>query len=1142
MQKQLKICWFSALTASATIRVLRRFSWMAAIFWKLWPSGFYRQPEKAMLCALILFGLARPAMGAETNVVFTPLPRYNDEVISNLEQFYNIPIDQKNQIHRVHMELLVYYSNPNWNVFWGRSEKQNTFLPLKGIPVNLKSGQEILIDGLILPVNQEILWSDSTTTILSESNHISVVKAGDQPQSYESLNQNMVEISGLVDSLHRIDSHIMQLDLLTQNHQSVNVFINLEGAITPSLDLVDKYIELKGVFTFSNDPFNRSTQPTLWSPGLTHLRVTGRLEDDPHFAAPLAAARQFAELDPAQLVRVAGIVRSQQPGESVVVWDATGQIQISTRQQTPLHIGDCIEAVGYPTVRDFNHLLQNSTFRHVQDPAKIQAEIEAGQTNLFLTEQVRELDRDQLTGQKNVQLEGVVAWVNTRQHFCFILDSSGGIRILQSQLKNGRRLQVGMLVQVTGTAVTGDFAPVITNATVSQFGTMSLLPARQTSLEEALTGTLDGDFVQMSGYVRQVVNGTNALEFTLVAPGGEFLAVMPRQDDYKNLQGSTILISGICVASANKHHQLTGISVWVPAPIYVQVTRSAVSDPFNLPIHSIASLQQYNLAHALNEPVHIQGTVIQHRPGQYLYLQDGSHSVMALSEQIEPLRLGDGVEVVGYPGRGENGYLLREATYLRTTNHAEVIPVKLNPNHRENEDLKGLLVQAEGTLLETVELPEKTLFVLQSGGFVFEAEIDLKQNLRREALAPNTRLALTGLYFPKPANNAFLISLRSWADVKVLQLPPWWTPARLLLLLAGIALAFGLVSFRAYEAGRRNQSLQKTRTELQNARDKLEERVRERTQELQNQIVARQRAHERLTEAQQRLMLASRQAGMAEIATGVLHNVGNVLNSVNVSAAMINDALGRLRIEQFQKAVNLLNSQAEQLPRFLTEDPRGKALPGYLRDLAVSMSENQHKLQDEVKSLIKQIDHVKAVVSLQQNYARFSNLQEQLDPLELMEDAVQINHAGFERYDIEIAREFQPTPSAFGDRHKTLQILINLLSNAKYAVKDKPPGQRRITLRIRPTPEQMVRFEVADSGVGIAAENLERIFNLGFTTKPTGHGFGLHSGANAANEMNGSLVAQSNGIGHGATFILELPTAQKSDAAKADLNATPAAA
>jgi signal transduction histidine kinase len=216
----------------------------------------------------------------------------------------------------------------------------------------------------------------------------------------------------------------------------------------------------------------------------------------------------------------------------------------------------------------------------------------------------------------------------------------------------------------------------------------------------------------------------------------------------------------------------------------------------------------------------------------------------------------------------------------------------------------------------------------------------------------------------------------------------------------------------------------------------------------------------------------------------------------------------------------MLNGNSADLTQFLSADPRGQALPGYLRDLSNVMMENRKQLHDEIKSLVKQLDHVKAIVALQQDYARNSNLVENLNPIEVMEDAFVINRDAYERNQITVVRKYENPPKIFADHHKILQILINLLNNARHAVKDS--AEKRVTLRIRTVGER-VRFEVSDTGVGIAPENLERIFMHGFTTRASGHGFGLHSEANAAKEMNGQLFVSSQGLGQGATFILELP-------------------
>ena len=146
---------------------------------------------------------------------------------------------------------------------------------------------------------------------------------------------------------------------------------------------------------------------------------------------------------------------------------------------------------------------------------------------------------------------------------------------------------------------------------------------------------------------------------------------------------------------------------------------------------------------------------------------------------------------------------------------------------------------------------------------------------------------------------------------------------------------------------------------------------------------------------------------------------------------------------------------------------------------------------------------------------------------------MQINQAAYQRHGIEVVREYAPVPTIMADRHKILQILINVLNNAKQALADSNASNRRVVLRLYRQGDDHVRFEVSDTGVGIPPENLDRIFSLGFTTKATGHGFGLHSGANSAKEMGGRLFVTSGGTGRGATFVLELPGPAKIRAAEA---------
>jgi PAS domain S-box-containing protein len=282
---------------------------------------------------------------------------------------------------------------------------------------------------------------------------------------------------------------------------------------------------------------------------------------------------------------------------------------------------------------------------------------------------------------------------------------------------------------------------------------------------------------------------------------------------------------------------------------------------------------------------------------------------------------------------------------------------------------------------------------------------------------------------------------------------------------------------------------------------------------------------EQLDKLNRQLMSTSRLAGMAEVATGVLHNVGNVLNSVSVAATVVAERLRHSKVEKLQRATAMLRDKNGDLAEFLTSDPKGKLLPNYLATVADQMAGEQTKLVEKMDSLGKHVEHIKEIVAMQQSYAKVSGVYETLSVAGLVEDALRMNAAAFDRHGVSVVREVEPdTPPVCVDRHKVLQILVNVLRNAKYAMDEQDPPVKRLVVRVGTSGPNRVKIVVADNGIGIAAENLTKIFNHGFTTRQTGHGFGLHSGANAAKEMGGTLMAHSEGLGKGAEFTLELPT------------------
>ncbi|HYH97299.1 trifunctional serine/threonine-protein kinase/ATP-binding protein/sensor histidine kinase [Hyalangium sp.] len=333
-----------------------------------------------------------------------------------------------------------------------------------------------------------------------------------------------------------------------------------------------------------------------------------------------------------------------------------------------------------------------------------------------------------------------------------------------------------------------------------------------------------------------------------------------------------------------------------------------------------------------------------------------------------------------------------------------------------------------------------------------------------------------------------------------------FTPARITLLgqLASQA-AISIENARLYA------EVQRTEAALRSANDELERRVQERTRELK--------------QAQVQLVDTARAAGMAEIASNVLHNVGNVLTSAVINLEQMRAAVESSRLDRAAQLSAMLKEHGDDLVGFLTHDPRGRVLPGYLMALTEELRHERTQLRASLGEMGLHIEHIRAIVRVQQDYAKTSLILDEWDLVQLIEDSLRFQLAALQRHGISVKREFASMPRGRVDKHKVLQILINLISNAKYAMDEVPEGQRHLTVRLAAL-ENVARIQVVDSGMGFTQEIRKQLFAHGFSTRKEGHGFGLHSSALAAQVMGGSLLLESEGPGKGATATLTLPLQQ----------------
>ena len=346
-----------------------------------------------------------------------------------------------------------------------------------------------------------------------------------------------------------------------------------------------------------------------------------------------------------------------------------------------------------------------------------------------------------------------------------------------------------------------------------------------------------------------------------------------------------------------------------------------------------------------------------------------------------------------------------------------------------------------------------------------------------------------------------------------------------------------LVSFHdVTELDRAHSSLKEANSELELSRFQILEKNQEletTNTSLHVEMNERKKAQAEREELHQQLVQASRQAGMADVASSVLHNVGNVLTSINVSTDILLKTLKKPMVGDVCRIASMFHEHQDNLEAFLTQDAKGKQIPSYLGMVAESLSGSHQTIQGELDSLVKKVDHIKRVIMSQQDIAHAGEIREATVVEDLMEQALLMGMPEPGEYGIRVVREYAPVPTIMTDRHHVLQILVNVITNAKNAMVEYPANSHCLTVRILVPADRIgsVRLEVTDTGGGIKAENLPRLFAQGFTTRKAGHGIGLHSAAISAKNLGGVLQGQSAGEGRGATFMLDLPLTVVEDAA-----------
>ncbi len=994
----------------------------------------------------------------------------------------------------VYLERTVRSEDPSWNLPVGEMIEVEGVTTKGIIQCNIK--EQTLRDlGMGRLPTPKLLQSDESFAATKDS---SWVKA-------------MGVITGM-----RTRGARLEFDLRVNANRTLRLNV-LHGNATAAGSLIGCTVEATGAFglelNFHNLPTGRNV---IW---LNDLSGIGRATPMP--VTPVADLESAARRTPGQLARVRGNVTSARPGEFFFVRDETGTVRVNYSQITPAGIGGRVEVIGCPTLADDALMLTDVSAIPVAAETEAPAAPPAlpvptaANTNLpTLTRaaQVRNLIASEAEKAFPVRITGTVTYNDATNGAQFVQDDSGGIYVDTKRKKFDSFPDPPQRVVITGFTGPGDYAPVIEAEQLQALGEGAFPKPLSVTTQALMTGAEDSQWITVEGVVRsQSVTADGVTALNVATRDSVIEADVPMAVEHpapKNFVDTRVQIAGVCGTLFDNQRRLRGVKLYVPGWAQVIATGVGAEDPFALGVRPISELLKFHGGIEGLHRSHVRGIVSASRIDGSFYLQDDTGAILIQPEEgTKPVRPGSAVDLVGFPSVLNEFPVLQEAIVHTLGDKGTLHPVSVTPETPLSQALHGELVSLEGRVIERSSSAAQESLMLQFGPWIIDAILEKEQPADRLGSAePGSIVELTGAYLARLDEDqkvqSFQLLLRSPEDARVLSRPSWWTAQRALWLFAALGALFAVVL--AWVTALRRQ-------------------VHERTRDLRAEIEERKRMEAQMAATHKELVLASRTAGMAEVATSVLHNVGNVLNSVNISATVIGDSVKDCSLDGLGKVSELLQAHAGDLGNFMTNDPKGRQLPKYLDLLRERQRENQKQILAELESLTNNIDHINGIVARQQSYAKSVALTEIVNVTELVEDALRLNAGAMVNGSLKIAREFEPhLPPIEVDKHKVLQILVNLISNAKRACEKANVAEKTLTVRIVRRMDRVV-ISLTDNGVGIAAEDLTRIFSYGFTTREDGHGFGLHSGALAVKELGGLLTARSEGPGKGAEFVLELP-------------------
>lgn len=781
--------------------------------------------------------------------------------ITRPSQILQLTSADRTQPYPLRVEATVLYFDPVWHLCWLASSEAGEYLHLSKAAPFLPAGQRILIEGTIIP-DHGLEAERVKITVLDPNPVVPSIPGVGCFDDTERLDSRLVLIEAYVDSQQDIDAGHLRLNLVVEGRP---VVCWVKPRHYPKLpDFEHKMVRLTALYARRFDPTKTRAHVELWVGDESQIEELCPLSSSPAFRIPQTPIDELFGLPSGTKVRVSGLVQFQDLGSSLTIRNKRGQVLVKTAQKQGMPIGSTVECVGEIIHQAGQCYLEKALVRYC-DVLVVNEEGNGVPPQQITIEQLRNIHAGEAERGRPATITGMVTWAMPESDFFFLQDVTGGARIRYNPafMSAPKLLKA---ISIEGVTRRGPNVTELELRSFSDFGSMSAPLPKAIGLDQALSGSEDGQWVVLRGFLRRVVSDKDWHWIHLTTPSGDFVAHLNSPVKFVATTGSLVRIQGVCETLLNDQGKISGVTLRVPFLHDITVEEPAPADLFDLTLRPLQSLDLLSLSSSMIR-VRVAGVVTQCRDGEYIQIQEEGFGVLLRTSTAKGLTEGDMIEAVGILGREGRHAVIREAVYRQLGSANPPEPKDIHGLKAVSSELEGALVRVEGVLLDAVNRTALTRYTLQDGNNNFEAILERWPGAEPlEALTPGSKLSLTGIckleYDDNWQINGYSLRLRSAGDIVVLEPANLWTKERALTVMTSLGVCVLLSFFWVYA---------------------LRRRVSKQTMELKQQL-----EHQHRLEAG--VQHASRLESLGLMAGGIAHDFNNLLTVImgNLGLALVN--------------------------------------------------------------------------------------------------------------------------------------------------------------------------------------------------------------------------------------------------------------